>query len=106
LVFDRAGADEDLPVRLAGDPGERSGQRHYGRALDGKDAEQFGETEVIADRQAERLAVAELRDDDLVARILRRGLLVLDFAAGPGPQRGPGSAQRRTGGSVPWSRVS
>ena len=54
LVLDRARAHEDLPVRLAGDLGERGRQRDHARAADREDPEQLGEAQVVADGQAER----------------------------------------------------
>ena len=78
LILDRARTDQDLPVRLPRDLGERGRQRDHSRASDREDAKELGEAKVVADGQAERNAVAGVGDDDLVARLLGGGLAVLD----------------------------
>src|SRR3954454_1616564 len=80
LVLDRTGADEDLPVRLTGDLREGGRQRDDGGPADGEDAKELGKPKVVTDGQAERLAVAELRQDDLVTGLLGGRLLVFDVA--------------------------
>ncbi len=78
LVLDRAGAHEDLPVRLPRDLRESRGQRDDGGAADGEDPEELGKAEVVAHGQPDLLTVTELGDDDVAARLLGLRLAVLD----------------------------
>ena len=77
LVLDRPGAQENLPVRLAGHAREVRGHGDDPRALDRLDPVQLGEAQVVADGQPDRGAVGQLGDDDLVAGLLGVGLEVL-----------------------------
>ncbi len=76
LVLDRAGAHERAPVIARGGQRERGGQRHDPRPADGEDAEQLGEAQVVADRQAQLDACGGAREHDLLARLLQRRLAV------------------------------
>ena len=53
LVLDRAGAEQELPVVLAGEERERGRHGDELGALDGEDAVELGEAEVVADGQPE-----------------------------------------------------
>src|SRR6185312_3056116 len=77
LVLDRAGADQNLPVRLAGDLRERCRQRDDARALHREDPVELWEAQVVADGQPERGVSGRLRQDDVLARLLGLGLAVL-----------------------------
>jgi hypothetical protein len=78
LVLDRAGAQQHLPVAgLAGRAGEVGRDGHDPRALERLDPVQLGEAQVVTDGQADRGAVLELGQDDLVARLVGVGLEVL-----------------------------
>ena len=75
LGFDRAGAQEHLPMVLAGLHREGGGHRDHLGALFRQRLKKIGKTQVVADRAADRDAFA-IVGDDLVARLHRRALLV------------------------------
>ncbi len=70
-----AGADQRLPMVLAGRSGERRRQRDDVGAAQCLDPELLREAEVVTDRHANPQR-AGVRDDDLLARHHGRGLLV------------------------------
>ena len=60
--LDGAGAEKDVPVRLAGDAGEGGGDGDDLRAADRELAVEVGEADIVADRHAE-LAGGKTGDD-------------------------------------------
>ena len=75
-VFDGAGADQRLPVILASRQRKCRRQHDRLRALQGQDAKQLREAQVVADGQPDQEAI-DLRDDNLIAGSDRGRLLVL-----------------------------
>ena len=66
-VLDGAGAHQHMPVRLAGLPRERRGDREEGRAGLGERAIERGEAQVVADGEAEP-APRQVGEDREIAR--------------------------------------
>ena len=78
LVLDRAGAQQHLPVRLAGDAREVGGHRDDARAAQREDPVQLRKAQVVADGQPDRDSVRGLGQHDLGGRLRAVGLAVLD----------------------------